>query len=269
MSDSAGTSRSGRCLACGAGAKPGDAQAVNCPRCGLTLLRVPGTSSFAPAVIPAVSREDAWRALARMRRLEAVAGVAEIRSARILMVPFWRQVDEGVRSVSRPGVVLSAAELLPVGLPGLSPSRQQVAGLDVERRTRTGDALGRLEENPGRVDAGVVAVVRGPGGLSGLEALEAAAAPSAGGWTLYYYPVWSFHYVFYSKEYFHVVDATTGRPVGPAREVSWPLVAWTAAASQAGAFLAALPLIGAAAALPAWLVSLGVMRWLLRRQRRA
>ena len=95
------------------------------------------------------------------------------------------------------------------------------------------------------------------------------ADPAASWWQLVYHPVWSFHYVVYNKEHYHVVDATTAQPIGPARRLRRGIVVIATMAPMLAIFLALEPFVGAAAALPAWLASLAAMRLTLRSQRGA
>ncbi|HZI95154.1 MAG TPA: hypothetical protein VFE84_12980, partial [Patescibacteria group bacterium] len=220
---------------------------------------------------PRAQQDLCWQALVTERRLPTEPGATQIRRARLLLVPFWRLVDESRRSLTRPGEVVSAADLSPVGLPCLNSRRRRIPGLDVEPRTRVGDAMGRLEGDPAALQAEVVDVMIGPDGGSPRAALDKLASESGAAarpwWQLVYYPVWSFHYILFNKEQYHIVDAVTARPVGPARRVRWALVVLGAIAPMLGVFVALAPIAGAAAALPAWLAGLVTMRLVLRSQR--
>jgi len=261
-----------RCGACNGKIKVTmDRVAVPCPLCGLTLLGTEHRPVLSPVVVPRAQQEICWRALVDERRLPGEPGATVIRAARLLLVPFWRLVDESRRSITRPGEVVSAADLSPVGLPCLTSKRRSIPGLDVEPRTRVGDAMGRLEGGSTALRADVVNVMIGPeGGPAGpaLDALESDSnAAARRRWQLVYYPVWSFHYVLYNKEQYHIVDAITARPVGPARRVRWGMVVLGAIAPMLGVFVALAPVAGAAAALPAWLAGLVTMRLMIRSQR--
>jgi hypothetical protein len=249
-----------------------DRLAVSCPLCGLTLLGSERDPVLSPVVVPRARQEICWRALVDERRLPMEPGATVIRSARLLLVPFWRLVDESRRSITRPGEVVSAADLSPVGLPCLTTKRRSIPGLDVEPRTRVGDAMGRLEAGSAPLQADVVNVMIGPEGGPARAAIDALGSDSNAAaqrrWQLVYYPVWSFHYVVYDKEQYHIVDAITTRPVGPARRVRWGRVVLGAFASMLGVFAALAPVAGASAALPAWLAGLVTMRLMIRHQRR-
>jgi len=262
MSGEAGTTQAAsdrltQCLGCNGKIKVAAARFVACPLCGLTLVGAGADSGLPPLVAPRGGQDRCWEALARERRLPDREGATQVREARLLLVPFWLLDDASRRSVSRPGVVVSAADLTPVGLPPLAAGRARVAGLGVEPASRTGDAMGRLED-PSALDAAVVAATLPPDG---------AAAAAGARWRLVYYPVWSFHYVVYNKEHYHVVDAVTAQPVGPARRVRSRVAVWAAMIGLLGVFLALQPLVGAAAAVPAWGVSLAAFRLTLLRQR--
>jgi len=258
-----------RCLACGGKAKPAaGARAVNCPGCGLTLVVAPGRESLAPMVAPRFGREAAFGALSALRRLPDRAGATEIRQARLLLVPFWRHVDEASRSIERRGLVVSAADLLPIGLPSLTPETPSVRGLEVERHTRAGDMMGRLAEEHLDIDAAVVSVTRAPDGGPASMAVPGRESPDGAGWKLVYHPVWAFHYIVYNKEHFHVVDAVSGEPVGPARDVNGAAVGAAAAAAMLLLFAAGLPWLGAASALPAWAGGWAASRIAMRAGRR-
>lgn len=210
--------------------------------------------------VPRAGRDACWNALITELRLPFEGSATELRSAGLLLVPFWRHADETKRSVSRSGVVVSAADLTPTGLPSLSLARRRVRGLAVEQTTRTGDGMGRLAEGAPPLDATVVDVMLQPGP-------PPPGAAAASEWRLVYYPVWSFHYVVFSKEHYHAVDAITAVPIGPARRINWPLIATLTLATMLAAFAVAQPLTGAAAALPAWIAALAVMRALIRWER--
>ena len=157
--------------------------------------------------VPRADRNACWEALVKERALPAEPRVTELREARLLLVPFWRHVDEAKRSVERRGIVNSAADLTPIGLPCLTRDRQWVKGLAVEETTRTGDGMGRLAADSPDLVVTLVDVMFGPDGST----QSAAAGPD---WRLVYYPIWSFNYSVYCKEHFHAVDRSEERRVG-------------------------------------------------------
>ncbi|HET9481157.1 MAG TPA: hypothetical protein VFP98_05320, partial [Candidatus Polarisedimenticolia bacterium] len=222
-----------------------------CPMCALSLVVAPGAADFAPLVAPRVSGDAAWRELERARRLPREEGAVVVREKRLLLVPFWRAADGGGGGAE----LISGADLLPVGLPPLGEARRRVAGLRVRELTGTGDAMGRLTQSPAHLEADIVDVTIHPAGESG------------GSWKLVYYPIWSFHYAVYSKEHRHVVDAASGEPVGPARGIPWAGIAGAAVTVLAIVFAAGYPLLGAAAAVPAWAAALAGMRIATSRSR--
>jgi len=263
--------RLARCLACGAKLKieeqPGSLATPACPMCGLTLVGPASLSDLAPVAVPRATLEACWASLAKERRLPLQGGATELREARLLLVPFWKRDDPTGGGGSGAGLVVSGADLLPIGLPPLTARRQNVRGLGVRTGTRTGDAMGRL---PGgaSLDAIAVDATLGPDALTPQEAIEAGRAGSgAPAWRLVYYPVWAMCYVLFNKEHHHVVDAVTGRPVGPARRVRWSIVSALWAAAMLALFLSGLPWLGWLAALPAWAVSVAVMKGASRWQR--
>lgn len=263
-----GEGRLSRCLACGGKVKvAAESRVSNCPLCGLTLLAVPGFAELAPLVVPRVGKERAWEALVREQALPAGENQTVSREEHLLLVPFWRLVDEAKRSVARTGRVASGAELLSCGLPSMRKTDDTVRGLDVKTRSRTGDAMGRLEDGSALPDCVILDVTAGPPGMTPAEALATDTSQEKG-WRLFYYPVWSFRYAVFSKENFHVVDATNGCPVGPARRVRWPAVALASAVSMLAFFLAGLVWLGPFAAAPAWAGSVVVMRAAMLAQRK-
>lgn len=270
MAEIESTERLARCLACGGKIKLDAGQATaNCPICGLTVLSLRGIGNLPPVVIPRRGREDCWEALTLGLRLPRAEEATRIREARLLLLPFWRWTEESTRSLSRRGIVLSAADLTPAGVPCLTRDDQSARGLAVEAFTRAGDLMGRLEADPGRIEAEAVDPMIPPDGMI-LEQVLGAVPEGirAPGWRLIYYPIWSFRYAVWDKEWMHAVDAVTGRPCGGARRVRWGVVAAIASGGTALVFLAALPLLGAAAVLPAWLAGAVAMRAAILRQRR-
>lgn len=268
MAEETSITRLARCGACRGKIKvASDNGIVACPLCGLTLLNTVELAGLPPIVAPRADGEACWRAMVRERRLPEETGATELRASRLLLVPFWRLVDESKRSAARAGLVVSGADLSAVGLPCLSERRTRIRGLDVEPHTRVGDAMGRLDA-AGGVDADVVDVTIGPPHQPPRKALDAlareAGEPGGPWWQLVYYPIWSFHYVVYNKEQFHVADATTAAAIGPARRMRWGAVALASIGPMFGVFLALAPFVGAAAALPAWLLGLAAMRLTLR-----
>lgn len=257
-----------RCWHCGGKLKPPPGRrVVGCPMCALTLVNSAGTDRLPPLVVPRFSREACWQALEKEQRLPRTGGATEVREARLLLAPFWRFENEQSKNLSRPGTVVSGADLLSIGLPGLTRSTPRLFGLDVEARTRVGDAMGRLTDDASDIEAEIVDVGLGPDGVSLAEALD-ASGDTVADWRLFYYPLWSFRYVVYSKEQFHVVDATNARPVGHALRPRWlPVAGWSVGAMLV-VFLALQPLAGALAALPAWLAGMATLRASLVRQRR-
>lgn len=262
--------RLGRCLGCRGKIKVASDRAfVGCPLCGLTLVNTPGIADLPAVVAPKAGQRACWEALVRQLDLPSREGATEVRASRLLLAPFWRHVDEAKRSVSRAAMVVSAADLSPVGLPRLTPERQRISGLEVEKRTRTGDAMGRIpDEGQELAGASVVQAMLGPGG-PGAPAIPASVADSPTWWQLVYYPVWSFHYVVYNKEHFHVVDAVSGQPIGPARPLRIGVIASAAAGSLLAGFLLLEPVAGFAAALPALAISLAATRLAMQSQRGA
>jgi len=254
-----------RCPVCGGEVPINDgATPVNCPSCGLTLLAVPGGDGLAPMVAPRLGRDACFAALSSERRLPQRPGATVVREARLLLVPFWRHVDESRRSVSRPGTVVSAADLLPVGLPSLTTAVTSVRGLVVEEHTRTGDMMGRLPDDQLGLEASVVGVTRGP---DGGPPPAAAAGPQEAGWRLVYHPVWAFHYVVFDKEHLHVVDAVGGEPVGPAHRPRHARVGLAAGGVMLLLFAAGLPWLGGWGAVPAWLGGWYASRAVMRAER--
>ncbi len=252
--------RLGRCLKCDEKVKvKPDRRATGCSGCGLTLVNAPGVEGLAPMVIPRVTREAAWEALLAERGLAGRPGGVTLRSARLLLVPFWRWCDASMQSVSRRGLVVSAADLLSAGLPSITRRRRRLAGLEVESLSRVGDAMGRLTpDEEAALDAEIVDVTEGPDGADPAETLAAGLRDGVG-WSLLYYPIWSFRYLADGVQCLHTVDAATGHPVGTARRVRGGVPAMTIAAMVLSAFLAGRPVIGATAALPAFLI--GVIAW--------
>ena len=249
-----------RCLACN-GKIPIETEGAmaNCPVCGLAVVTAPGMTGFHPMAVPRTDQNTCWAALVKERELPVAPRATELRSARLLLVPYWRHVDEAKRSVERKGLVLSAANLTPIGLPSMTRDRQDAKGLTVEAITRTGDGMGRLAAGAAPPVATVVDVMFGP---------EGGQFPGAGAdWRLVYYPVWSFHYAVYSKEHFHMVDAITATPIGPARRLSWPMIVAMPLVLMLLLYTAGAPFIGSAAAAPAWLAALAAMRLTIRSQR--
>lgn len=186
-----------------------------------------------------LSRQEAWEALARERRWPAASSAVELRSARLLLAPFWRQ---GEGSAAR---YVSAADLLPVGLPPLDAQRAHLAGLDLR---------GAAGSDGAPPTADTVSVDRT------LPSPEGSWAPLAR-------PIWAFHYVYLNKERFHAVDATTGRAIGPARRPRVAAIAVVGGLLFAGGFGLTWPLLGPLAALPAWLLAVGATRLTLLRAR--
>ncbi len=258
----------GRCLMCGTAVKPSaGARLVNCPSCGLTLVVMPGREDLAPMVAPRLGRDACFAALATERRLPEAEGATVVRQARLLLVPFWRHVDESKRSVARRGTVVSAADLLPVGLPTQTASHPSVRGLVVEEHTRTGDLMGRLPDDQLAIEAHAVSVTRAPGGGPASDAPPSPGDPDGAGWRLVYHPVWAFHYVVYDKEHLHVVDAVSGLPIGPAHRPRLGRVGVATGAAMLVLFAAGLPWLAGWAALPAWLGGLVVSRAVMRAER--
>jgi len=262
MSETATPAR--RILRCGAcnGKVPAEARSVmlNCPMCGLAIVTGPGMQGYSPMALPRADQRACWDALGKELSLPPEPGATELRRARLLLVPYWRHVDESKRSVERKGIVLSAADLTPVGLPCLTRERQRVKGLAVEEVTRTGDGMGRLAAGSPPPDLALVDVMLGP------DATVPGASPGAD-WRLVYYPIWSFHYAVYSKEHFHAVDAVHATPIGPAHRLSWPMIVAWPLALMLLVYTAGAPLVGPAAAIPAWLAALAAMRLSIRSQR--
>ncbi len=200
-----------------------------------------------------LSQQAAWDALAGERRWPARPGAVELRSARLLLVPFWRhhlgagRVGAGRVGAGRGGAggaagVVSAADLLPIGLPPLGAQRTSLSGF----AARFGYAAAAPD---------------------GSVSVDSTLPPPDGSWTPERHPMWAFHYVQHNKERFHVVDAVTGRAIGPARRFRPLPVAAAGAIAFAALFLTAWPLLRAAAVLPAWLLASGVTRFMLMKAR--
>lgn len=261
--------RLARCMACRGRIKVDTVRGwMSCPLCGLTLIDVPGVDDLPPAVVPRAGGDACWKALADEQRLPAHAGAAQMRESRLLLVPYWRFRENPTMSHADGGLLVSGCDLLPIGLPPMTRGRQEVRGLQVRQRTASGDAMGRLENAAAGPEADVIDVTLGPDLMTPKEAVESwSAGPAGHGWQLVYHPLWSFRYTVHEKEQFHLVDATTASPIGPARRGRPGAVAAASAATMLLIFLAAVPLLGAAAALPAWLGSTAAMWAAILRQR--
>lgn len=250
-----------RCKACN-GKVPIEAEQalVNCTMCGLAVVTAPGMTELHPMAVPRAGQDACWDALVKERALPSEPRATELREARLLLVPFWRHVDEAKRSVERKGLVVSAADLTPLGLPRLTRNRPRVKGLSVEEVTRTGDGMGRFAAGSPAPDATVVDVMLGP---EGAQASGAAGSD----WRVVYYPIWSFHYAVYSKEHFHAVDAIHATPIGPAHRLSWSMILGVPVAVMLTVYTAGAPFIGPAAGLVAWLAAVAAMHLSIRAQR--
>ena len=251
------------CGGCG-GSLPGDrlAPATFCPDCGTCLLDLTGKGlGFQPFVPPRVGREGAW---SRLQAALVDAPSAASISSRLLYVPFHERAADP-RSA---GIVLDAraalapaADLLPAGLPTLrSPRGDDVRGLAIAATAHRG----RLADPKGSLDL-----------IREGEAVDVMIPPPEGTHLLYY-PLWFLTYRVDHKERCAVVDAATGRPIGP----SAPPRRWNAAllASAAGFATFAVVLLIAApldrpvlrivlAAAASWAAAYFTLSWTLTRER--
>ncbi len=202
--------------------------------------------------VPAqVDLSAAWEALRRPVARASGAGSLDLRLGRLLHVPFWIEEPDPARPAGRRRRVVPAADLGPVGLPsaGRGPRRRRLEVTDGLPAARQGPPI------PAENDARAVVVDATPD----PEGLDPAAA-----WTLLYYPVWSFQVAIHQREQFLVVDAVTGRPIGAACGVRWAPAGAAAGGAMLALFWLSYPIMGAGAALPAWLGALAVLRTALR-----
>lgn len=189
--------------------------ATFCMECGTCVLNLDDGGPLRPLVMPQHFEEGAWEALVR----EIPDGKrAERRLARLVFVPWheWK-ADTGRRRLIRDAraPLAPAADLLPAGLrPAASPLADDVRGLAVAETAHKG----RLADPRHALD-----LIR-RGEVVDVMIPPAHPAPSgAAGGSLprpLYYPFWLFTYAVDHKERVGVVDAHTGRPVGPSRAPS-------------------------------------------------
>ena len=248
------SARLARCLACETKVKiPARHSMTACPRCGLALASVAGMEFLPPLVVPRHPKEACWKSLLRERGLVAREASVTPRGATLVLAPFWRQSSGARDGASRPAVVLSGADLQSSGLPLLTARQQRIRGADVETRSRSGDAMGRLEGDA--IDATVMDVTLRPG-----VAMSRRGTDTGAGWKLFYYPFWSFRYLADGVQHFHMVDAVTGRPVGPARRPRHMMIALSTGLTMLAIFLILRPEMGAFASVVAWGGSLAALR---------
>lgn len=246
--------RMARCLACETKLKiPAGRSMAPCPRCGLALARVAGMEFLPPLVVPRHPKEACWKMLLRERGLLEREGSVTQRGATLVLAPFWRESTGAPDGATRPAVVLSGADLQSSGLPLLTTSQQRIRGSEVETRSRSGDAMGRLEGEP--VEATVMDVTLRPG-----VAMSRRGTDTGAGWKLFYYPFWSFRYLADGVQHFHMVDAVTGVPVGPARRPRHMMIALSAGLTMLATFLILRPEMGAFASVVAWAGSIAAFR---------
>ncbi len=247
--------RLARCLTCETKVKIAARRSVAaCPRCGLALVSVAGMDVLPPLVVPRWERDACWRALLRERGISR-ADSGTSRGAHLALVPFWREAGSARDGTPRAGVVLSGADLQSAGLPLLTTSQRRLRGADVEARSRSGDAMGRLEGDGSAMEAAVMDVTLRPG-----VKMSRRGTDDGTGWKLFYYPFWSFRYLAGGVQHFHMVDAVTGRPLGPARRSRHLMISVATGLSMLAIFLILRPSIGAFASVVAWAGSIAALR---------
>lgn len=272
---------------CGSCGKPiqadTSARAIFCRDCGCCLLTTnagvaatPGTvgaPSLHPFVPPRVEESAAWERLKEAMPPHA-AQRAQLTAARLLFVPFheWAP-DLSVTRIAKDAraVLAPAADLTPAGLrPPASPMGDDLRGLrlaDHAHAARLADpsqALALVARGE-IVDAMFPVPGRPPSGA----ARDATAR-------ILYYPFWSLTYRVDWKENRGVVDAATGRPVGPSSKPSRWAPSIVACGVGLTVFLALFamlkplqwPVVGAlTAAAGAWGASTLALSRLLHRER--
>ena len=255
--------RPGKCLACDAKIKRAARAAVAaCSRCGRALVSVAGMDVMPPLVVPLAAREACWKTLLLERGATSREDEVTQRGALLTLVPFWRQ-GGSADSASRSGVVLAGADLQSAGLPLLTTSQQHIRGAEIEPRSRSGETMGRLEGDGSAMEATVMDVTLRPG-----ITMSRRGTDDGTGWKLFYYPFWSFRYLEGGVQHFHMVDAVTGRPVGPARRPRHLMISIAAGLTMLAVFLLLRNSIGAFASVLAWGSSLVALRIATRADRR-
>lgn len=208
--------------------------ATFCMECGCCVLNLDDGGALPPLVMPQILEEGAWRAIPAV---EHGGDRIRPREARLVFVPFheW-EPDTGRRRLVRDarGPLSPAADLLPAGLrPPRSPRGDDVRGLSLAGTAHRG----RLADPRTALDL----IRRGETVDVMLPPAHPAPAGAAGGSRprVLYYPFWLLTFAVDHVERAGVVDATSGRPVGPSLPPRRWRPALEAALGGGAAFLAA------------------------------